>query len=118
MGFDIFGVEPSSKAGRYFRNNIWWWRPLQALIFMTCEDILTVEEARELGYNNGFAYSKEQAEAIAHRLAEIVADEKKFADYESQIKGLLPDIYEDSWSRENVVEFVAFLRDSGGFEVF
>jgi hypothetical protein len=28
MGMDVFGKEPTSKAGEYFRNNVWWWRPL------------------------------------------------------------------------------------------
>ena len=28
MGMDVFGNNPSSKTGAYFRNNVWWWRPL------------------------------------------------------------------------------------------
>lgn len=28
MGMDIYGKNPSSEEGSYFRNNIWYWRPL------------------------------------------------------------------------------------------
>ena len=28
MGMDIYGKSPSSPKGEYFRNNVWWWRPL------------------------------------------------------------------------------------------
>jgi hypothetical protein len=27
---DVLGNAPTAKAGRYFRNNLWWWRPLWA----------------------------------------------------------------------------------------
>ena len=28
MGMDVVGREPTEKCGEYFRNNVWWWRPL------------------------------------------------------------------------------------------
>lgn len=28
MGMDVSGKNPSTEAGKYFRNNAWWWRPL------------------------------------------------------------------------------------------
>jgi hypothetical protein len=28
MGMDVMGTNPSTKKGEYFRNNVWWWRPL------------------------------------------------------------------------------------------
>lgn len=28
MGMDVFGKAATSEAGKYFRNNVWWWRPL------------------------------------------------------------------------------------------
>lgn len=28
MGMDVFGRAPSAPVGEYFRNNVWWWRPL------------------------------------------------------------------------------------------
>jgi len=28
MGMDVYGKNPTSEKGEYFRNNVWWWRPL------------------------------------------------------------------------------------------
>lgn len=28
MGMDVYGKSPKKKSGEYFRNNVWWWRPL------------------------------------------------------------------------------------------
>jgi hypothetical protein len=28
MGMDVYGVKPKNEKGEYFRNNVWWWRPL------------------------------------------------------------------------------------------
>jgi len=28
MGMDVYGNKPSDTCGEYFRNNVWWWRPL------------------------------------------------------------------------------------------
>lgn len=117
MGFSVVGWEPSSDAGKHFRNNWWWWQPMQALILLTCADILTVEEMRELGLNDGHYYSAETAAAMASRLADIVADEKLWASYDKEIEEMLPEAY-DCWSKDNVLEFVEFLRHCGGFEVF
>lgn len=32
MGMDVYGKAPTSEEGRYFRNNVWWWRPLAEYI--------------------------------------------------------------------------------------
>ena len=28
MGMDVYGKKPTNETGEYFRNNVWWWRPL------------------------------------------------------------------------------------------
>lgn len=28
MGMDVDGLNPKNETGEYFRNNVWWWRPL------------------------------------------------------------------------------------------
>lgn len=28
MGMDVYGKKALSEEGKYFRNNVWWWRPL------------------------------------------------------------------------------------------
>jgi hypothetical protein len=118
MGFDIVGLAPKNDTGRYFRNNVWWWRPLQALITILCADELTEEETRELGFNDGYKYSAEKAALIAERLAEVAANDEMLDHYRGHILELLSDSYKDCWDRDNVVEFIEFLKNSGGFEVW
>lgn len=36
MGMDVYGKNPTTKEGEYFRANIWSWRPIHAL----CETVL------------------------------------------------------------------------------
>ena len=115
MGFDLYGQAPRSVAGESFRSSVWGWRPLQVLISITCADILTEVEERELGFNDGYAYSADKAEAIASRLGAIAADEKRLADYKRKVMALMREEYQDYWSKENIEEFVQFLKNSGGF---
>jgi hypothetical protein len=28
MGMDVYGSDPITEKGEYFRNNVWWWHPL------------------------------------------------------------------------------------------
>lgn len=43
MGMDVYGQNPSTEKGEYFRNNVWWWRPLwdycESVAPHLCEDI-------------------------------------------------------------------------------
>jgi hypothetical protein len=38
MGMDVYGRNPTSEAGKYFRANVWSWRPIHALIEQECAD--------------------------------------------------------------------------------
>jgi hypothetical protein len=40
MGMDVYGSNPSSPAGVYFRANIWAWYPIHALMIELCSDLL------------------------------------------------------------------------------
>ena len=117
MGFDIYGVSPINKKGEYFRNNVWWWRGIHGLIDYSCHDILTEEEFENLGWNNGYEYNEVTANQIAERLEVVANDEKLLEKYETIIMGQLGDSYEDCWSKDNILEFVEFLKNSGGFKV-
>jgi len=41
MGMDVYGKAPRSKAGEYFRNNCWHWRPLADYILGTVPQEIT-----------------------------------------------------------------------------
>ena len=62
----------SANIGFYFRNNVWWWRPIAMIIEESCKDLLTKEQVEGLHMNNGVKYPKELALEIARRLDEMV----------------------------------------------
>lgn len=39
MGMDVIGKNAKSKVGEYFRNNVWWWRPLARYVCMVAPAI-------------------------------------------------------------------------------
>src|SRR5215831_8014799 len=53
MGMDVCGRHPTSKAGEYFRANIWSWPPIHALIVQLCSDLLDEETVEKLAFNDG-----------------------------------------------------------------
>ena len=60
------------NPGAYFRNNVWWWRPLWDYVCRHCDDILT-EEDMELGCeNSGHLINEEKAMKIGVKLQSLV----------------------------------------------
>lgn len=49
MGMDVYGKSPSSKVGRYFRRNVWGWRPLWEYVDRVHPEIA---QYVEYGYSN------------------------------------------------------------------
>ena len=69
MGMDVIGVEPTSQTGEYFRNNVWWWRPLWDYC---CE---VSDEARSVEYgqsNDGDGLDSDGAIALGKILLEEI----------------------------------------------
>ena len=99
MGMDVYGVNPQTKTepptepeaeygsdewsayfearrkweqenpGTYFRNNVWYWRPLWDYVNALCNDILTEDDHRSGHNNDGHLIDADKCEAIANRLA-------------------------------------------------
>ena len=68
MGMDIHGRNPTNEKGKYFRANIWSWRPIHALITQLCPDILSEETLTAIGYNDGSGpETQETCTQIANR---------------------------------------------------
>jgi hypothetical protein len=66
MGFDLYGLAAKSKKGEYFRNNVWFWRPLAEYVLDNAD--IPDSEARDWDYNNGTQVSQETAIRIADML--------------------------------------------------
>jgi len=58
-----------NTKGAYFRNNIWWWRPLWEVVCNICCDILTKRDILAGNYNDGHKISEDKAIAMADRLS-------------------------------------------------
>ena len=66
MGMDLFGINPKSETGQYFRNSVWWWRPLWAYV---CSRVDMDEHRVDAGHlNDGTEFSEEMATVIAQHL--------------------------------------------------
>jgi len=64
----------SDNRGVYFRNNVWWWRPLWEYVCLTCDDIISNEEMNGGCVNDGTLIDEDKATSIAKRLSEKLAD--------------------------------------------
>lgn len=72
MGFDLHGIKPNAEIGIYFRNNVWWWRPLASYVLDVCEDVFQEGEVDYWHSNDGQIVSALTAHGIASRLTTLV----------------------------------------------
>ena len=77
------------NPGPYFRNNVWYWRPLWDYVYSLCDDILTETDHQSGHYNDGHLIDADKCEVIANRLAvqllnggvtEFKEDRQKYLD--------------------------------------
>ncbi len=72
--FELKDQYQEDNPGDYFRNNVWFWRPLWNFVCGACEDILTIEDMNAGGTNSGDRISEKKAVKIGKRLSELLAD--------------------------------------------
>ena len=61
-------------VGDYFRNNVWFWRPLWEFVCNSCDDFLTPADIEKGFYNDDRKISKTKSLKIARRLSKLIAD--------------------------------------------
>lgn len=70
MGMDVMGLNPTEDTGEYFRNNVWWWRPLWNYCVHVapelCEDV-------NGNYNDGDGLDAESSKELARILHNEIA---------------------------------------------
>ena len=74
MGMDISGRKPVSETGSYFRNNVWWWRPLWSYCCNVGEDLIDKETAEGCTYNDGKGLNANDAAKLGVLLQAKIAD--------------------------------------------
>lgn len=125
MGMDVYGKNPSSPEGEYFRANIWSWRPIHQL----CELVLK-RQLPEWSFNDGKGFkSQKECNKLADALERYLRKfPKEKIAIESHIRVSKDGTFlkpgstggESAYStdREHVEEFIKFLRACGGFEIW
>ena len=117
----------NDNPGVYFRNNVWWWRPLWDFVCMQCDDFMTDEQKEGGSYNDGRLIDQETAAKIGTKL-EILLKDGTVKRWEKHIKTRNEDLAKDNdedkrfmsnypFSQDNVENFAKFCLESGGFEI-
>ena len=71
MGMDVYGSKPKSEKGEYFRNNVWWWRPLAIYCVESHPDLTAACE--NWHSNDGDGLDADGAVALGNALMEDIA---------------------------------------------
>jgi hypothetical protein len=80
--FNMKDQHEDENPGNYFRNNVWWWRPLWNYVCVACGDFLTEADQEKGGYNDGRNISATKSKRIASRLRRLLkqGDVQSYAD--------------------------------------
>lgn len=70
MGMDVSGKKPTSEAGEYFRNNVWWWRPLWIYCTEVAPDLTSKVKYGQT--NDGDGLNASDSQELARRLREEI----------------------------------------------
>ena len=115
------------NPGLYFRNNVWWWRPLWTYVVVICEDILSDKDINSGSYNGGHILSANKCKKMATLLQKSIKDGtcKRYEfDITAHNKELKESDDEDvkfmsnyHFKVDNVKRFIKFLRQSGGCQI-
>ena len=63
MGMDVIGKKPTTEEGKYFRNNVWWWRPLATYVCEVAPDI--ADKCHNWQTNDGDGLKAKDARQLA-----------------------------------------------------
>src|SRR5687768_13699993 len=73
MGMDVYGKQPKTEVGRYFRANVWWWRPLWDYCAKLAPEIIPEDLHRAGHMNDGEGLDEVGARALAILLQAEIA---------------------------------------------
>ena len=111
-----------NNPGIYFRNNVWWWRPLWSYVCEQFPDILNERDEEGGCYNDGHAISERKAMRIGIGLTAKL-ENGEVEEYAKSFEQAREKLDDDNWDKsypfnvENVEQFAKFCLESGGFEI-
>lgn len=85
---DVYGKAPKSEKGEYFRNNVWWWRPLWDYVEQVAPDLVDGVSGH---YNDGDGLEAEGAEQLS-RILKIRLSDGSVEAYEKEYKAFLESL--------------------------
>jgi len=91
LGMDLCGKQPNNETGEYFRNNVWWWRPLADY----CCEIAPQYNGISWHSNDGDGLSAEDSVKLADILQALINDGST-ARYEQKRKEMLDAMPDES----------------------
>ena len=95
MGMDVYGLKPTSQVGEYFRNNVWWWRPLAEYVLQAAPHLHKKVGEDGLGwqYNDGNGLNAQDSLALAKILKEEVGlgRTQAYEEHYNRLQGKLAD---------------------------
>jgi len=71
MGMDVYGQNPKNKSGEYFRNNVWWWRPLAIYVCNIAPDI--TNHCENWQTNDGDGLNETRSIQLAKKIKKDIA---------------------------------------------
>src|SRR5437870_12420686 len=106
MGFDLYGSKAKSEKGEYFRNNVWWWRPLATYVLQHVE--VPKNQAKHWEYNDGIEVKEKLAITIADTLDKLIKNgdtaryEKEYKAWQESLPDEACDVCHGTGQRDDV----------------
>ena len=106
-----------ANVGTYFRNNVWFWRPLWKYVCKVCN--LSTDAYQQGNRNEGYKVDEVTAKDIAVTLFLLLerGDVDRYAKEYSKSAVKCGGSPEYPFDVENVRNFAVFCDESGGFEI-
>ena len=79
MGMDVYGKNPKSETGKYYRANVWWWRPIADYVLEIAPEGLTAKN-QHWHTNDGGGLDGPDSERLA-QILQVEIDEGRTANY-------------------------------------
>tara|TARA_R110000824_G_scaffold17436_1_gene70727 strand:- start:893 stop:1483 length:591 start_codon:yes stop_codon:yes gene_type:complete len=83
-----------ANPGVYFRNNVWWWRPLWQFVCEQFPDLISDEAAKRGCYNDGYEITEDKALKIGIELTVMLdcGDVQEYSDRHKAELDALPQV--------------------------